>query len=418
LLRLDEEMSRAPVPAVDPATKARLFQQLDPRGLAAPGSSTPAPPRGHRRRVNWLIFTSAVAALFLGLILGWMLFGPREPPPPEGPSLPSPSFRAGPVSDRLMGRLVEHHLELAGTLEPAEQLALLSRMADDLRGEALRLARQASPEELPLVTHLYERVLREGVAPRAWALPAGQRQQLLPPLARHLRQTESEVEQAAKESPLLIADLLRPMGAAARDVSGLLLADQEPIPPPERGRSLLTGDGLGTSHTVLVALVAQSLLLAGESDALRRAYYCNDVADHLALAVQMASARGDTEQATRLGKYLGDIMDRGVSGNLNRVRVEEPDDPRLAELARVIQRAARAVEALEKDLAINPSHTQASRYGHAKDLERALKELEKALREATREKKDGPKKSPKEKDGPKKPPPKEKDGPGKPPKDK
>jgi hypothetical protein len=148
--------------------------------------------------------------------------------------------------------------------------------------------------------------------------------------------------------------------------------------------------GLGTSRALLTVLVAQSLLLAEEDDPLQRARYCNDIADQFSSAILLASGRGDTERAAQLGKHLGNIMDQGVHANLNRLPAH--DNPRLAELQLVLGRASQLVSALETSLSAAPGGqaTGPSNYGQLKDLEKTLKELERALREASKDPKAKP----------------------------
>src|SRR5205807_1845156 len=90
-----------------------------------------------------------------------------------------------------------------------------------------------------------------------------------------------------------------------------------------------------TTRDLLAALVVQGLRLAEETDPLRKADVCNDVADHLVQSIVLASAGGDTERADKLGGLLGSVMDQGVASNLSKVETANPEDARVQEAEKV-----------------------------------------------------------------------------------
>jgi hypothetical protein len=105
-----------------------------------------------------------------------------------------------------------------------------------------------------------------------------------------------------------------------------------------------------TPAELLQTVVARSLLLADEEDPLRRANHCTEVADSLARAITQASARGQTDEALRLSRYLGQLMDRGVVRNTVVASPEEEDGRRLAEWAQASWRAGLISATLEREL--------------------------------------------------------------------
>ncbi|HXG09648.1 MAG TPA: hypothetical protein VNK04_07655 [Gemmataceae bacterium] len=394
LLRLDRYVEQLPAPAEDPGVKARLMQQVE--------HTTPFRPPGWRRRL--LLRLAVALALLLAFSLTVSLLDRRENPPASDPvvgepgSLPSTKE----AEEELVTRFVKHNLSLANTSHPEMQLQVLTSMAGDLQAEACRLAKQGPHEELLLVVRLYEHVLRQGLIGRARSLPPGQRRELLPPVVKLLQESAVTVEQTARDVPPAVAEFLRPMGAVARDVSDTLTNEEKLTAEPPGTLTLPFATGSGTPRTLFAVLVVQGVLLAEDNDPLRRAYYCSDMADQLALSLLIASQRGDHERVSVLGTQLNTVMDQGVAANLARLRKENPDDPRLKELERVIQRTARAVEALEKELAQASSQGNAGppqvgerrQYEQAKDLGKALKDLDKKLKDITKGKKGPPGKPP------------------------
>jgi hypothetical protein len=359
LRRLDQELEQDTPIAVPPARREELLRRLEPR--PAGGSSG-----------IWGRLLACAALVLLGLGLGWLLARPQVQHQGGGGEQRS----AVAVDERLMPRFVEHHVNLAAAREPAEQVGLFQAMAQDLRGEALRLAGPGRPEDLALLANLYGRVLRHGLAPCSRLVPEPRRRQLVPGLVQQLCQVEAEVAGAAGRTPLL-----QPMSRAARDVGAGLLADADPNPgPPDEEAP--SGALPGSTPALLALLVTSSLRLTEADDPLYRASCCGDVADQMALAIQLACTRGDAPQALAIRRALADVVERGVQANLQRVRRDEPGNPRLAEVAGLIDRASRAVAGLERSL--GPGQTQQTQVD---ELEKTLKDLEKALRDLSRDKK-------------------------------
>lgn len=114
----------------------------------------------------------------------------------------------------------------------------------------------------------------------------------------------------------------------------------------------------GTRRDLLGTLVLQALPLAEEDDPLRRADHCNAVAEQLVQGILLASSDGDTTRAEQLGGLLGEVLDRGIAPNLERIDLQDADPPRLADAERVEQRSGQAVEVLQRNLEKAPPAAQ------------------------------------------------------------
>jgi hypothetical protein len=269
------------------------------------------------------------------------------------------------VQAAVVGRVLESDLRLAEVSTVRDQFQALSHMAGDLQAEALRLAREGSADDLLLVGWLYERVVCTGLAGRARVLSPQHQQETLPPVVKQLQETAETADRIAEEAPADLRNSLRAMGSAAREASQLLMTDRSPARPPPSGWVSPGAVRQGTPRALLGALVMQGLRLAETDDPLRRADCCSDIADNLVQTILVASATGDTEQASWLGKHLGEVMDRGVERNLARAQVIDAEGARKAEVERVSQRSAQATAALERNLERAPAAARAG-------LQRAL----------------------------------------------
>src|SRR5262245_27248604 len=178
LLRLLHAVEQAPLPPLDAGVRATILDQLPPPPVA-PAPAPPEPVSGPRRRARpWQVATAAALVLAAGAV--WLALATRDPgrrtvpPPPRPPTaLPPPT---------LEDRVLEQHLRLAESREPAEQLDALTRIAADLRAESLLQARTraAEAEDLRLLSWLHGRVARDGIVPLARGLPAPERGRLPP----------------------------------------------------------------------------------------------------------------------------------------------------------------------------------------------------------------------------------------------
>jgi hypothetical protein len=255
----------------------------------------------------------------------------------------------------VVGRILESDHRLAEVSSTADQVGALADMAEQLRSEAMRLAREGTPEDVMLVTGLYERVVCHGIVTRMKALPAEQQQGLVVLFADQLKQAADQSDRAALSAGPGARLGLRNLSDAARTASRSLSGDGLPgdlkSPAWQPARSGTTRDLLGT-------VVLHGLRLAEENDPLRRADSCNEVAEHLVQGILLASGGGDTERAGKLGGFLGSLMDRGVAPNLQRFQDSAPADARIKEAEQVGERSVRAVEVLQEKLERAPAVAQ------------------------------------------------------------
>src|SRR5260370_294932 len=143
------------------------------------------------------------------------------------------------------------------------------------------------PPPGPLLTALYERILRQGIAGRVAALPPDQKADLAKSAAGRLRASDAEVEAVARESVPVVAEMLRPMQVAARESADRLEAEHPPA--ADNRRPVFRGG----PAPLLTVLVYQGLRLADETDLVRRADLCAELASFLAPAVVVLCAAGD-----------------------------------------------------------------------------------------------------------------------------
>jgi hypothetical protein len=267
-------------------------------------------------------------------------------------------------------RTAGQDVRLAHALTPAEQIDTLMEMADDLRGEAVRLAdpRSGAPgsaDELALLAELYGQVVRRGIGGRARVLPREARLALVPSLVQRLQRTEKDLTVLSENLLPARAHYLQPISRSAQEVAVQLR--EEPKAPPGHPEAInWTG-----ARPLLATLVLAGLRLAEEPDPLRRAEVASDLAQQLALTVALVSAEDDSQQVAELGSTLGHLMEQGVAGNLDRAEEADPKGSRRAEAEQVRQRAAQATATLERNLAHAPPAARAG-------LQRALEASEQA----------------------------------------
>lgn len=356
LLRLNQEVRDLPAPDDQPGVRARFWEKFE----QLPARPLPLPPQ--RRWQGWRLVVpgvgAAAALLLLGVGLSWFRERPALTPRPEPPPLAvlQPNFAA--AERTIVIQAVAHDLRLAQTLAAEERLETLTALADDLTIEAHRLARQGRMDDLAQVTGLYDRVVRHGLVEQGRALPAEQRPERVAGAVRRLREAERQARQESAAALPAVGDYLRQLAAAADHA---IKALEDADPPP----ALLDAPRPGSApRPQLDALVMNGLRLCAEKDPLRRADFCTDVADQLVQTILQASATGDTDQASRLGGYLGQLMDVGVARNLE--SAEDLEGGRLDQWEEIGVRAAKATDILERNLENAPA---AARPGLQKALE-------------------------------------------------
>jgi hypothetical protein len=213
LVQLEGYVNQLPVPA-SPA-KAELL-----RLLSSPAAATTAWPA--RRTWSWRLPAGLAAAVLLLAVGGWLLYLLRPAPP--APEVPHE------VQRPLLDNLLERDLRLANATTQRERVEALADLADDLQGETRALALDADVSDLESLSLLYGQVVRDGIVPRAQALPAAERRAVLTPIAERLGKARHQAEHLALDVPPDSAKPLKAIAAAAgdadRDLRALLGEDR------------------------------------------------------------------------------------------------------------------------------------------------------------------------------------------------
>jgi hypothetical protein len=364
LSRLHEATVRL-TPAAAPAARARLDAALS---LAAqiPPEVVAVPRCG-------VCFGALIAGVAAALLLagGWWAGRATAPAPavpaprpaeqrPVEPTLPrhdsqppatapSPSTPPG-----LVAKVANHCVSIAAG-PSASQLDVLNGLAADVRAEALARAAAGDLEPLPRLVGLHDRVLKLGVAKQLPRLPEPDRAALAARLSVALGGAADEVAAASGALAPVAAEMLSPLAASCREVGGAL----------RNAAPLVVSPAWPAPATPLEALVAHALRTADADTPLARADESTHLAAALAHAVTVLSVAGRPDDAARVGGALDVVLDAGVAANLDRVEAADPAGKLRREVAEVRERAGRATDVLERNLAKAPP---AARVG----LERAL----------------------------------------------
>jgi hypothetical protein len=112
-------------------------------------------------------------------------------------------------------------------------------------------------------------------------------------------------------------------------------------------------------------LVQQGLQLAAESDHLRRADLCADLASMLAPAIVVMASEGLEVDSRDLTACVSELLEQGVADNLDRAAEQQGKALRDAELVSIQQRSAQVRTTLEDNLTKVPAEARA-------DLQHAL----------------------------------------------
>ncbi len=331
-----------------------------------------------RRFPRWAVGLAAAVLLTGGWLVG-RLGTPKpvaqvtDPPRPEERHLPV-APRPAPAPGLLV-KTARHSSQVAANPDPAAQLDALGQIAADLRADAVKRAEAGDVEQLPRLVGLHKRVLKHGVDRQLRRVPESKRAATANQAADELDRSIGEVTAAAGRLPPAVGDLLRPLvvscqtgGAALRQRQSALTADDWPAPA-----------------TPLESLVAQTIRLADADTPLTRADEAAQLAAVLSQVIAVLSVADLPDDAARVGETLDTVLGSGVAANLERVEGADPAGTSRDEVAKVRERAARATEALERNLAKAPP---AARVG----LERAIAASDPGRGKATG--KEGPGKPP------------------------
>ncbi len=380
LERLDLTVGQL-VPAANPAGRARLDARLaetpqahhaaDPVGR--PRQALPRPHRGDRSLPRWLMAAAAVLLIALAGVTG-RLTSPRSvvsapshesSPSPAGPGpsqdAPSPEpgrvdvLRPGATSELAL-RAALSAVSVATNPNPIAQLQAFEELAGELRGETLKRASAGDPEPLPRLIGLHERILKLGIARQLARLAEPARSSARDRLAEALDRSADEVAHTADNLLPVVADLLRPLVVTCRETARAWRQGQG-LPPPQDWPS---------PATPLERLVAQAIRVADATDPLTRADESAQLAVALAQVVTILAVYGHEDDAVRIGEAINGVLDLGVAANLDRVTASDHTGQLNQVVTEVRERATRATEVLQRNLAKAPPAARAG-------LERAVK---------------------------------------------
>jgi hypothetical protein len=230
LLQVEANVPRLPVPA----SRARgdfVAKLLNP-SLPRPSLAPPKPRRAYARALagKWRKVAAAVAAAILvacGAFFGNLLWQAWRQPNDQ-PLAQTPGENRQQSPDTLVARLVRFDLRLARASSAKQRVTALADLADKLQGETQELAKYTTSPRLKRLARLYGKVVRQGLVLRSRKLPAGERRQVLTPIAERLGQVKQEAERLARQRPGSAASL-RVIARVAREGEAALrgLIDKE-----------------------------------------------------------------------------------------------------------------------------------------------------------------------------------------------
>ncbi len=347
VLRLDDAVRRLPFPPGNADTQTKLWERIGP-ALPPPLPARPVY-LPWRRVLRW-----AAAAVLL-FAVGWPLVRHFLPPRGAAPS-PAPQLTAeghqlwvGPEDKSAVLLVARHDVRLAETTDVAEQLEVLAALAADLKDKAVEGVRAGKTGNLPLLATLYEQVVRQGIAGRVAALPPEKKPAAVNSLTARLRTTATEVAAVAGASLPVVAEMLRPLCVVSRESADRLEAERSPTLP---AATIATGPA-----PLLTALVHQGLRLAEETDLVRRADLCAELASFLAPAVVLLSTGGDAGAAQELSECMSDMLEFGAADSLE--AAGDAGQGRQEDVEKVLRRSAQAVAVLERNLSQVPEAARA-----------------------------------------------------------
>jgi hypothetical protein len=357
------------VPTANPTARA----ELDARLARAPQHRA-EPPAPRRRAVRALAIGLAAAVV---LACGWLagrFTAPRpvaqtpsppseQPRPAPAPAPPAPvpvppgarvpvapTPRAAP---ELLARAARHAARVAADPAPGAQLDALELLAADVRADATARAAAGDLEPLPRLVTVHNRLVRAGVGRQLRRLPDAERAAATTRAVERLNRAADDVTSAAGRLPPAVGESLRALATACRDSSAALQRTQ---PPDDDGPA---------PATPLEVLTAQTLRVSATEAPLARADECAHLAAVLSQVACVLAIGDRADDAARVGESLNAVLELGVAANLERVEAGDTAGKLRDQVKQVRDHAARATDALERNLAKAPT---AARPG----LERAL----------------------------------------------
>jgi hypothetical protein len=215
---LESLLERLPVPPAPGDKKEALLGELM---QAEPSVQTLAPPereafvtvavRFLRRNASYVGGLAAAVLVLVGVY--WFATRPRNPHQPE--------LVQQIQKDPLLEKIVAGNIALARAGDsPSRRIEVLGGQADTIATETRGMARIASGAELRQMAGWYDQVVRDGLVTQANQLPvtmnAGDKAQLLKPLAAKLAADARAAEDLSREAPQDAQSALRRMADTAR----------------------------------------------------------------------------------------------------------------------------------------------------------------------------------------------------------
>jgi hypothetical protein len=209
LAELERQVATIPVPPPPTGAVDRVIHRVlaDPMLRASVRGRRPA----FERRPWPKVLAAAMVLLALG---GTFVAYVRTRTPPAGPGIPA--------ADQLLAKVVQRNVSLAGSRDPARQVAVLAEMADDLHDGTRTLCKVADGDDLTRLAEMYRKVVRDGLLAqahkRAQELETeAERQRALGPFAERLTQRSQEADRWAGEAPASSSQALQKMARTARE---------------------------------------------------------------------------------------------------------------------------------------------------------------------------------------------------------
>jgi hypothetical protein len=197
---IDAGVSKLPVP-----DSGRAKLELIERFLSSPTAGTS--PIWSKVRITWPRAAAALAASVL-IALGFAGVFNREH-----------RHGAAGAQDALLARVMDRNIALANAETVDVRVKILAELAGDLDEQTRLLAYTATGDDLNSLADLFKTVMQSdnGLLVRADELPAGERKNVLEPIAKQLLFISETADNKSREVPPPAIGALRAIAAAARD---------------------------------------------------------------------------------------------------------------------------------------------------------------------------------------------------------
>jgi hypothetical protein len=360
LRRLVELERRVPLLPVPASTAKDEFLARIRSGEAVPrreARPAPRPVAGRvdpQRRDRVIRKVALATALAAGLLMYFGIFAAlrmQQQTGSGGPAAPDP----------LLANLLNRDLRLARAPGKPERFRELADLAEDLRGQAEPLAREQAVDDLKALAKWYRDVVHDGVEKLGPAASVKDRDEV----AARLDRAGNTAEQLAGQVSVDCAPPLWDIAIAARNGSHSLQPGARSLRPPGEARSerlsLVGGSPagraplpacapvlvlaavsraqspaaplspaeqarrFGRNRSLIEKLVTGGLQLAGEEDPLKRADYCNSIAQGMADEIRLAVGGHEKGRVAELKQHLHSLLKDGVAENLSQARERIPN---------------------------------------------------------------------------------------------